>query len=94
MMHSGNIRVDPKLVPVDHIPINHKYHIKPGVACGCIDPNVFQSKYLSCKYCGAAYDFMEVLSFPVFRCYDCAACEYLGPKEKTNENETKQQRHD
>lgn len=73
--------VDPKLVPADHVAIQHQYH-KDAVPCGCIDPEVFQGKYLSCEYCGAAYDFMEVLGFPIFRCYDCGACSYLGPKEK------------
>lgn len=82
MMPSGRtVKVDPKLVAKDHLPIKHQHHMKPGVECGCIDPKVFLGKYLSCEDCGAAYDFMEVLSFPVFNCYDCGACNYLGPKE-------------
>ncbi len=52
----------PRLAP--HIPRSHRKHTDP---CGCSVP---KPDVVVCL-CGACYEVLEFLSFPVFRCYDC-----------------------
>ena len=51
-----------------HTPYAHNTH-ESHVPCGCA-LNVYIKEILTCK-CGASYEWKEVVTFPVWRCYDC-----------------------
>lgn len=52
-----------------HLPYEHSKHTRPGVGCGCVEPD--HPHAFPCPVCGATYDKSEMLSFVIWRCYDC-----------------------
>ena len=64
---------------VPHTPLNHAKH---HVTCGCWVEGKSDGRKTVCAFCGAAYEWAEVYSFPYFICYDC--CNIVGTKPSTS----------
>jgi len=52
-----------------HTPKAHANHEKFNNECGCWTEG--QKGRVAICDCGAAYMYSEVLTFPIWRCYDC-----------------------
>jgi hypothetical protein len=65
----------PKGKPTAKTPDAHARHSN-GIPCGCWDGELQPT--VTCDFCGATYLLSEVLSFPVWRCYDCGTAWRVG----------------
>jgi len=79
-MHSNRI-----LKP--HTPYAHVLH-KENENCGCY---IGRGTPIICSHCGAAYEWETIITFPIWKCYDCDAqwwtseSNYLAYSSKTCE---------
>lgn len=61
-----------------HTPRAHAEHT--GDECGCcLDIRAKGMTKTICKYCGALYDYFEVVTYHQFICYDCEHALDSGP---------------
>ena len=63
-----------------HIPLSHKTHTD-GIPCGCATDLDSKELKIRCD-CGAVYLWTEVITFPIFTCYDCGRFHNSRFKEK------------
>ena len=80
MNHEPMPAQGPVDVNVRHTPRAHAKH-KDGVPCGCWTGEETE-RTTSCPMCGATYQLSEVLSFLLWRCYDCSAGWFTSPAPK------------
>lgn len=73
-----------ELLKFRKIPEHHKLHTG-SIPCGCIkDLDDFNNPQAVCLNCGATYDYIEVISYNIFRCYDCSFYKYQILEKKLN----------
>ena len=82
---SNQLRESNNLLKQRRVPRAHVCHIYQNIKCGCVtDLRDFSSSQAVCINCGATYDWMEVVSFNVFHCYDCHGTKYQVLENRAN----------